>query len=91
MPALVLQPVLALVLVTVPLAACQTDAGTGFASGAAGGAVVGALVGGPVGAAVGGVAGAAYAQCLRDPDFRNPDRTLDSCRPRSWRGSTTSS
>jgi hypothetical protein len=51
-------------LLALPLAACQTDTGTGFASGIAGGAVVGALVGGPVGAAVGGVAGAAVGGAL---------------------------
>jgi uncharacterized membrane protein len=55
---------LVLGLVALPLAACQTDTGTGFASGIAGGAVVGALVGGPVGAAVGGVAGAAVGGAL---------------------------
>ena len=55
---------LALALLALPLAACQTDTGTGFASGIAGGAVVGALVGGPVGAAVGGVAGAAVGGIL---------------------------
>ena len=57
-------PALALGLLALPLAACQTDTGTGFASGIAGGAVVGALVGGPVGAAVGGVAGAAVGGAL---------------------------
>jgi hypothetical protein len=55
---------LAFALLALPLAACQTDTGTGFASGIAGGAVVGALVGGPVGAAVGGVAGAAVGGAL---------------------------
>ncbi len=55
---------LALALLALPLAACQTDTGTGFASGIAGGAVVGAVVGGPVGAAVGGVAGAAVGGIL---------------------------
>lgn len=70
MPAPFLKPVLALVLVTIPLAACQTDSGTGFASGAAGGAVVGALVGGPVGAAVGGVAGAAVGGVLSAEETR---------------------
>ena len=55
---------LAVALLALPLAACQTDPGTGFASGIAGGAVVGALVGGPVGAAVGGVAGAAVGGAL---------------------------
>jgi Protein of unknown function (DUF1236) len=55
---------LALALLALPLAACQTDTGAGFASGIAGGAVVGAVVGGPVGAAVGGVAGAAVGGIL---------------------------
>jgi predicted lipid-binding transport protein (Tim44 family) len=55
---------LVLSLLALPLAACQTDSGRGFASGAVGGAVVGAVVGGPVGAAVGGVAGAAVGGIL---------------------------
>ena len=55
-----LKPTLALVLLAMPLAACQTGAATG----AAGGAVAGAVVGGPVGAAVGGVAGAAVGGAL---------------------------
>ena len=55
-----LKPALTLVLLALPLAACQTGATTG----AAGGAVAGAVVGGPVGAAVGGVAGAAVGGAL---------------------------
>ncbi|MBL0404077.1 DUF1236 domain-containing protein [Microvirga aerilata] len=55
---------LVLSLLALPLAACQTDPGRGFASGVVGGAVVGAVVGGPVGAAVGGVAGAAVGGIL---------------------------
>jgi Protein of unknown function (DUF1236) len=54
-----LKPALVLCLLTLPLTACQTDTGAGFAAGATGGAVIGAVAGGPVGAAVGGVAGAA--------------------------------
>jgi hypothetical protein len=88
MRAQLFQPALALALVAVPLAACQTDPGTGFASGAAGGVVVGAIVGGPVGAAVGGVAGAAvggvvsteearrvrtYAAAQRSPSIRTAE------------------
>jgi hypothetical protein len=57
-----LKPALALILLAMPLAACQT--GTGAATGAAGGAVAGAVIGGPVGAAVGGVAGAAVGGVL---------------------------
>ena len=53
----------ALLILALPLAACQT----GTATGAAGGAVTGAVVGGPVGAAVGGVAGAAVGSAL-SPD-----------------------
>ena len=61
---------LAVALLALPLAACQTDTGTGFASGIAGGAVVGAVVGGPVGAAVGGVAGAAFGGILSAEETR---------------------
>ena len=63
-------PTLAVALLALPLAACQTDTGTGFASGIAGGAVVGAVVGGPVGAAVGGVAGAAFGGILSAEETR---------------------
>jgi hypothetical protein len=80
------QPTLALALVAVAPAACQSDSGTGVASGAAGG--VGAIVGGPVGAAVGGVVGAAvggvinaeeagwvrtYAAAQRRPSIRTAE------------------
>lgn len=51
---------LAVLILPLALAACQS----GTASGAAGGAVTGAIVGGPVGAAVGGVAGAAVGAAL---------------------------
>jgi hypothetical protein len=61
---------LAVSLVVLPLAACQTDTGAGFATGVAGGAVVGAIVGGPVGAAVGGVAGAAMGGILTAEETR---------------------
>lgn len=60
----VLGPALALAVLALPLAACQTDTAAGPATGAAGGAVAGAVVGGPVGAAVGGVAGAAAGGVL---------------------------
>src|SRR5829696_7702005 len=66
----VLNPALALTLLALPLAACQTDTGTGFATGAAGGAIIGAVVGGPVGAAVGGVAGAAASGVLTAEEAR---------------------
>lgn len=58
----VLSSALALTVLAIPLAACQTE--TGAAAGAAGGAVTGAIVGGPVGAAVGGIAGAAAGGVL---------------------------
>jgi hypothetical protein len=61
---------LAVGLLALPLAACQTDSGRGFASGAVGGAVVGAVVGGPVGAAVGGVAGATVGGILTAEEAR---------------------
>lgn len=51
---------LAVIILPLALAACQS----GTATGAAGGAVTGALVGGPIGAAVGGVAGAAVGAAL---------------------------
>jgi hypothetical protein len=65
-----LKPALAFSLLALPLAACQTDTGAGFATGAAGGAVIGALVGGPVGAAVGGVAGAAAGGVITAEEAR---------------------
>jgi hypothetical protein len=66
----VLKPALAFSLLALPLGACQTDPGAGFATGAAGGAVIGAVVGGPVGAAVGGVAGAATGGVLSAEEAR---------------------
>jgi hypothetical protein len=66
----VLMSALAFCLLTLPLGACQTDPGAGFATGAAGGAVIGAVVGGPVGAAVGGVAGAATGGVLSAEEAR---------------------
>ncbi|WP_147023364.1 DUF1236 domain-containing protein [Microvirga aerophila] len=65
-----LNPVWAVSLLALPLAACQTNAGAGFATGAAGGAVIGAVVGGPVGAAVGGIAGAAAGGVLTAEEAR---------------------
>ena len=53
-----------LTLLALPLAACQSSAGSGATTGAAGGAVTGAVIGGPVGAVVGGVAGAAVGGAL---------------------------
>ena len=53
-----------LTLLALPIAACQSSAGTGATTGAAGGAVTGAVIGGPVGAVVGGVAGAAVGGAL---------------------------
>lgn len=58
----ILSSAVVLSLFAIPLAGCQTGAGT--ATGAAGGAVAGAVVGGPVGAAVGGIAGAAAGGIL---------------------------
>ena len=66
----VLKPALAFSLLALPLGACQTDPGAGFATGAAGGAVIGAVVGGPVGVAVGGVAGAATGGILSAEEAR---------------------
>ncbi len=53
-----------LTLLALPIAACQSSAGTGATTGAAGGAVTGAVIGGPVGAVVGGVAGATVGGVL---------------------------
>jgi uncharacterized protein YcfJ len=65
-----LKPAVVFSLLALPLAACQTNAGAGFATGAAGGAVIGAVVGGPVGAAVGGIAGAAAGGVLTAEEAR---------------------
>jgi hypothetical protein len=76
---------LILSLFALPLGACQTDTGAGFASGVAGGAVIGAVVGGPVGAAVGGVAGAAVGGILTAEEARRVRTYAATQRSRSIR------
>ena len=65
-----LKPAVVFSLLALPLPACQTNTGAGFATGAAGGALIGAMVGGPVGAAVGGVAGAAAGGVITAEEAR---------------------